>query len=251
MSEDIFAEVSGISELIDAVKFCQKEFGKNNLWFRGHSNKDWSLIPSVYRYDNKEIFDKFEKENDICQHFRLFAPSRYNRCPARDDYPAWLFLMQHYGCPTRLLDWSAAPLVATYFACFNDKYDDYDADLWILHPTRLNNRSIDDAAFVPIGTMPLWNLFEDAFKNQKDSDIVKPFATLSEQIDLRMLVQEGAFTVHPDSNPLENLEDRAKVVKSLRIKSCHKKNVREELNLLSIKESVLFPDLSTLARKMS
>jgi len=77
-------------------------------WFRGQPETELSLIPKIYRKDYDERF--------LTQTFRLRAKSRYGECPPLNDYPSWLFLMQHYGLPTRLLDWSASPLVAAFFA---------------------------------------------------------------------------------------------------------------------------------------
>src|SRR5690606_36926394 len=70
----------------------------------------------------------------------------------RDDWE-WLFLMQHYGVPTRLLDWTDSPLVALFFAVYNVDRDDRDASLWVLLPAALNRQTgwaeLQDQAGIP------------------------------------------------------------------------------------------------------
>ncbi len=43
----------------------------------------------------------------------------------------WLMLCQHYGIPTRLLDWSTYVLVGLYFACADVSHDDADGALFV------------------------------------------------------------------------------------------------------------------------
>jgi len=50
----------------------------------------------------------------------------------------WIFLMQHYRAPTRLLDWSESPLVALYFALVDKLQEDSDGALWCMDPIALN-----------------------------------------------------------------------------------------------------------------
>jgi hypothetical protein len=65
------------------------------------------------------------------EHARAFLSSP----PSGDDLIAWLSLMQHYGAPTRLTDWTFSPFVAIYFAYASATSDKGKAALWMLNAT--------------------------------------------------------------------------------------------------------------------
>ena len=98
--------VKPLSEYVEWSRACSRRFGRRNatlnVWFRGQGDVTWPLKPSLYR-------GKFrpELEREMLRDFRAHAA----------EYVDWLFLAQHHGIPTRILDWTENPLVGLYFTC--------------------------------------------------------------------------------------------------------------------------------------
>lgn len=94
-----------ISDLEECISF----FRTPNTYFRGHADCNYSLIPSVMRNNQLQMF-----EEDLYYDLIMECPNDFTDC---DSHFEKLVKMQHYGLPTRLLDITRNPLVALYFAC--------------------------------------------------------------------------------------------------------------------------------------
>jgi hypothetical protein len=95
--------------------------GEKAWIFRGHGSIDCLLAPSVERAAEKKSASWVLLESLMLEEFRAKAPMHVDArsLPPTNDRLAWLALMQHYGVPTRLLDFTYSPYVALYFAIRN------------------------------------------------------------------------------------------------------------------------------------
>src|SRR4051812_41381980 len=85
------------------------------LWYRGVGDASHTLIPSLYRHEGTADAAAFmELEERILQRFRERSIP-YQPIPVDKDWEL-LFLMQHFGVPTRLLDWTENPYIGLFFA---------------------------------------------------------------------------------------------------------------------------------------
>ncbi len=112
--------------------------------YRGHSNDSYELIPGLFRQHRNLINEEYRlcithsiygsiNEKNILNAFIQEASSIVNIPP--NELSKWAEYAQHYGVPTRLLDWSSNPLVALYFACVRKENT---GQVWVLHLANYN-----------------------------------------------------------------------------------------------------------------
>jgi hypothetical protein len=97
-----------------------------------------------------------DAENRAIGFFKRRARQLLAATPDDGDLLGWLSLMQHYGAPTRLIDWTGSPFVACYFAYERPDPKKTDAALWMLNAALCRNRFGTQRSIVPdhIGATP-------------------------------------------------------------------------------------------------
>ncbi len=116
-----------------------KEIGKNLKLhiFRGQSDSTWPLTTTLERLAKR--FDcppskLWEREKFILKVFKSRA-HHFLDAPPNDNYVIeWLSIIQDYGGPTRLLDFTASFYIATFFALESATGD---ACVWAVHNASL------------------------------------------------------------------------------------------------------------------
>lgn len=198
------------------------EFLSRPLWdtrtmiFRGVSRSTFDLQPSIARVPAPTPEARFAYEEQILEDFqeRAFPHLRHEPKNSLE----WLTLAQHYGIPTRLLDWTSNPLVALFFAV--EKDDDFDGAVYKI----VQSRWISGA--------------EDAF------EITEEFGIRPKHTDVRYINQAGIFTIHPTHSVRFSTEHIAKYI----IPSDKKADLRWQLGKYGIRPSFIYPGLDGVAR---
>lgn len=125
-----------VNDLLTASQAILNTF-QGQPWWRGQACENWTLVPKVYRTNYGPQY-----EPNIAMKFSQRAPTRHSKVPLPGDLARWLFLAQHYGLPTRLLDWTESPLIALYFAVWEDQYLEQPGAVWAMNPFKLNELTV-------------------------------------------------------------------------------------------------------------
>ena len=231
--------VNNLGELITHSANLVKAFGRREVWWRGHGRTEWPLTPGVYREGRD-----WNYELNVSARFVMKAHTRYAQCPPEGDWAEWLFLMQHYRLPTRLLDWTESCLVAAFFAATD--HPQQDGALWALDPMGLNERQAGTPRlFSPSGAVARPLTLPPFQQGAAQTD--KTLAFITKEVDVRMLIQQSAFTIHGSIAPLDTLPGFDVFTRKFTVPVAAKMLIRDQLNALGFSPHTLFPDLEHLA----
>jgi len=180
--------VASLSDYL--IVFQAVASAEETYWFRGHGDLTWSLTPSALRYEDEG--DR-EQALGLVREFKRVVEMKLPSPPRPDEDLKWLQLAQHYGLPTRLLDWTRNAAVALYFACQNLRADGL---VFVFNPVDLNRATIGEARIL------------DALRDDK---IIAPYLTIGPRMNAkgpgtiainpvlnseRISLQRACFTLH-------------------------------------------------------
>lgn len=228
-------------------------------WFRGHSKVYGELTPGIFRskyLNGMYDFYKPDAEFSVIEGFKRKASALTSNLPPYEDYLSWLFLMQHFGAPTRLLDWSKSVLIALYFvAC---KQHSEDGELWALYPESLNQ--YNGYFGLPNPRCQILRYLAAEPNHNNPQKLAEEFGLekipqYPHAVDpplhfSRMVTQLSAFTIHPKPKPSQTIPEvvteENHLVKYI-IPASSKKKLLDDLAALGITKMTLFQDLDSLS----
>lgn len=234
------------------------------LWYRGCGKVNHELRPSLYRHKkSKTIEDFMSMEKMLLARFQQRSIPFHSRSLANTW--EWIFLMQHYGVPTRLLDWSESPLMALFFAVTLARHSlnsrgcpvfSTDASIWVMDPEQWNKRAVDLKSFTG-SVLTTDDPNAGAYKPIGDINTMKslPIAIYGAHNSQRIVAQRGVFVCFgKDTRSMEVMYEQegfaAGCLMKLTVEKGRLPHMYEALKRHGLTDSVAFPDLDGLSREI-
>ena len=224
--------ITSLSDYIKSVSPCLTD--PQTILFRGQ-REDKPLLPKLARIKLSQSL--LEAEQSMMDAFKRRSVP-YLRYRPETEWD-WLAVAQHYGMPTRLLDWSANPLTALWFAvqypaAKSERKENQNGVVWVLKP---------EAHYFANTTLDI------NIKKILHTQIYTP-----RHIASRIVSQLGWFTLHASSIvdpyflPLEESESYKKSLTKILISGDSFAELRISLNGCGINNSSVYPGLEGLCK---
>jgi hypothetical protein len=227
--------------VIETLEDFLHYLGKPNEWeivrlYRGQA-VDKPLKPRLYRLNfspeiraNLKYYHEVEKR--VLRYFQRSALPMLSIIPQNND--EWLALAQHYGMPTRLLDWTANPLVALFFA--------------------VEEAGVEEDSVVWEGE------FRDGEVHGDEAHYLSG-VYVPPHVSPRISAQQGCFVVFSfcgfgEFKPLEDWyeageRESVKTLCKFVVPSAKREFLRQELNRIGVNAFSIYPDLEGLCRDIA
>ncbi len=253
--------VNSLGDLIDKVTPTEPDprtgRRRDSGVYRGDSDADWPLLTSLDKLGGAGApHSKADLEEHILRNFIRYSRPYFQTPPVNE----WEVLVaaQHHGLPTRLLDWTYSPLVAAHFATIGSNRNS-DRVVW-----RLDWKSVHRCFRLPelalliqdlegiLGAdrrMTPWALFSGAADDKQFACMFEP-----PSLNARIVAQSATFTLCSDKRvPFDRFLDEHGLGSTLTkfiIPAKEAARFRDQLDLVSVDERRLFPDLDGVAAEM-
>lgn len=223
---------------------------RSRFAFRGLSEADYPLVTTLIRLGGPYA----ELENHLLRNFRKYA---HREVVQSDSIWHWLAVAQHYGLPTRLMDWTYSPFVAMHFATVNIEKMDCDGVIWAVNYEKAHQlipsalQAVLSAEGANVFTVEMLSRVLqslNAFDQHTAQDYVLFFEPPS--MDDRIVNQFAFFSVMPSACArLDDwLYEHPDIWRKIIVPAALKWEIRDKLDQANITERVLMPGMGGLSR---
>ena len=234
MSE-IIKFVKTFEEILSA--FTKKKYF--TFFFRGQSDSEYKLTPSIFREKNKKLL-----ENEVGMNMEMLRKHPKIEGKYLDNNIISLLVCQHFGLPTRLLDWTLDLSVAVFFSCISNKNEDGRVFIYLPINEIYFASSIRTSSSLPESMI---NLFGTAFNSNikiENSEKFYPFKT--EYIFKNQDIQSSVFTIHKNWDRIDDNE----TFFHIDIDKDYKDSILRELELMNKNHSTIIDDKTSIAKDL-